>query len=259
MKGKYNMVAVVVALATLLAVGPAAVASTAPAGRYDAQIQAQVVQRLQQKAEFKNVQSTVEDAIVTLTGSVDTYKQKLDAEKMARKSDKQVKGVRDLLEVSSSVSDAELQKKLATELAYGRVGYNDNPFNVITLDVKNGVVTLGGEVADYPSLSDALGTVQNAKGVKDVVNNIKVAPASSFDDNLRWRLFRAIYGDSVLSKYGMDPAKPIRILVDGGHVALYGKVDSQTDANIAGIRASGVFGGFSVENHLTTKATDVVQ
>lgn len=247
----------VVALATLLAFGPAALARTATEN--DAQIQAQVVQKLQQKSEFKNVQSMVENGVVTLSGTVDTFKQKLDAEKQARKSDKQVQGVRDLIQVAApSVADAELQKKLSRKLAYDRVGYNDNAFNVITLGVNDGVVTLGGEVADYPSYNSALGIVQNTKGVKDVVNNMKVAPTSPFDDNLRFRLFRAIYGDSVLSKYVMDPAKPIRILVNNGHIGLYGKVDSQMDVNIAGIRAKGVFGGFTVENHLTTGTTDVV-
>lgn len=249
----------VVALATLLAIAPAALASTAPAGANDATIQAQLVQKLQQKSEFKDVKSTVENGTITLTGSVDSYRQKLDAQKLARKAGKQV-GVRDLIEVAGpSIPDAQLQQKLAGALAYDRVGYGDTAFNVITLDVKNGVVTLGGEVADTWSYSDALGIVQNAKGVKDLISTVKVAPASPFDDGLRVRLFRAIYGDSILSKYGADPVKPIRILVDGGHVALYGRVDNQTDVNIAGIRAKQVFGAFSVDNHLTTSPTDVVR
>jgi hyperosmotically inducible periplasmic protein len=249
-----------IALAGLLTVGTAALASTTPAGANDAQIQAKVTEKLQDKSQFKNVKSTVENGTVILTGTVETYKQKIDAEKQARKSDKQVQNVRDLVEVAApSVSDAELQQKLARRLSYERVGYNDNAFNVVTLGVKNGVVTLGGEVADYPSYNDTLAEVQNFKGVKDVVNNLKVAPTSPYDDSLRFRLYRAIYGDSVLSKYGMDPARPIRILVSNGHVGLYGKVDSQMDVNIAGIRASGVFGGFTVENHLTTSDTDVVR
>ncbi|MGZ4788253.1 MAG: BON domain-containing protein [Terriglobales bacterium] len=256
---KYTKQFAIAALASLLAFGSAASASTVNAGENDAKIEAQVAQKLQQKSEFKNVQSTVQNGVVTLTGAVDTFKQKLDAEKQARKSDKQVQNVRDLIQVAApSVPDAELQKKLSRTLAYDRVGYNDNAFNVITLGVKDGVVTLGGEVADYPAYNDALSIVQNTKGVKDVVNNLKAAPTSIYDDNLRSRLFRAIYGDSVLSKYGMDPAKPIRILVNNGHVALYGKVDSQMDANIAGIRAKGVFGSFTVENHLSTANTDVV-
>jgi osmotically-inducible protein OsmY len=244
-----------IALAGVLGVGPAVMASTTSAGANDAKIEAQLAQKLQPKAEFKNVRSTVENGTVTLTGTVESYKQKADAEKLVRKTVKDAKNVRDLIEVAGpTVPDAELQQKLARSLAYDREGYLDSPFNVLTLAVKNGVVTLGGEVADYPSYTDALAIVANTKGVKDVVNQVKVAPTSFTDDNLRLRLYRAIYGDTVLSRYGMDPSKPIRILVDNGHVALYGKVDNQADVSIPGIRARQVFGAFSVENHLTTES-----
>lgn len=242
----------VVALAALLTLAPIAQASTTSAGRYDSQIQASVTQKLTDKSELQSVRSTVEDGIVTLTGTVDSYKLKLDAEKQARKSDKQVKGVRNLIEVAGpSVSDAELQKKLTSKISYDRAGYRDVAFNAISVSVDDGVVTLGGFAADYPAFNDAVAIAQNQKGVKDVVNNIRVLPTSGFDDSLRVRLYRAIYFDSVLSKYAMDPARPIRIVVSGGNVALYGQVDSSMDRNIAGIRARQVFGGFSVENNLT--------
>jgi hyperosmotically inducible periplasmic protein len=251
--------ATVLALAGLLAVSPAVLASTQNPGANDAKIQSVLAQKLRQKSDLKNVQSTVENGTVTLTGSVDTYKQKLDAEKLARKSDSQVKEVHDLIQIAGpAVPDDVLRKKLATSLAYDRVGYGETPFNVITLAVNNGVVTLGGEVVDYPSYNDALGIVQTTKGVKDVISTLKVAPTSFTDDELRERLFRAIYGDTVLSKYWSDPAKPIRILVNNGHVQLYGQVENQGDVNIAGIRANGVFGGFSVQNHLTTARGNVV-
>ena len=71
-------------------------------------------------------------------------------------------------------------------------------------------------------------------------------------DRLRRQMVRAIYGDNVLSRYGTDPQAPIRIVVDHGHVSLYGAVQSDMDRQIAGIRASQVSGAFSVENHLTT-------
>jgi len=242
----------VVALAALLTVAPLAQASTTSAGRYDSQIQTSVVQKLDDKSDFKNVRSTVEDGIVTLTGSVDSYKLKLDAEKQARKSNKQVKGVRNLIEVAgSSVSDAALQKKLVSKISHDRVGYFDVAFNAITVNVNDGVVTLGGYAADYPAYNDAVAIAQNQDGVKDVVNNIRVLPTSNFDDNLRVRLYRAIYFDNVLSKYAMDPVRPIRIVVSGGNVVLYGQVESNFDRTIAGMRARQVFGGFSVENNLT--------
>jgi len=87
-------------------------------------------------------------------------------------------------------------------------------------------------------------------GVKDIVNEVKVSPVSGFDDNIRRRTVRAIYGDSALSKYATNPARPIRIIVDNGHVTLEGAVNSSMDKQIAGIRASQVPGAFSVQNDL---------
>jgi osmotically-inducible protein OsmY len=43
---------------------------------------------------------------------------------------------------------------------------------------------------------------------------------------------------------------PIRIIVKNGHVDLEGVVATQGDKDIAFIRANGVPGVFSVENHL---------
>jgi osmotically-inducible protein OsmY len=44
--------------------------------------------------------------------------------------------------------------------------------------------------------------------------------------------------------------KPIRIIVKNGHVSLEGVVDSEADKNLAGMRANGVSGVFSVTNNL---------
>jgi hyperosmotically inducible protein len=83
-----------------------------------------------------------------------------------------------------------------------------------------------------------------------VVDDIKVLPVSNFDDSIRARTARAIYRDSVLSKYAIDPVHPIRIVVDNGHVTLYGTVESTMDKTIAGMRANSVPGAFSVDNKL---------
>jgi hyperosmotically inducible periplasmic protein len=248
MTSKWMNSVAALALGAMLALAPAAANATTA---YDGSIQSDVVRQLQKKSDFKSVQSSVEDGIVTLTGSVDTYKQKVDAEKKARKAD-HVSGVRNLVAVSSTLPDAELRDKLARKLAYDRVGYG-NVFDAITVDVNNGVVTLGGEVHNYTNRDSAYDLVKNQKGVKDVINNIKVANASMFDDDLRIRTARAIYRDPVLSRYAMDPQAPIRIVVDHGRVGLYGTVDSTMDKQIAGIRANQVFGAFGVENHLIAK------
>src|SRR5258708_1992517 len=219
-------------------------------GRYDQQIQQAVNMKVHDSAQLRNVQSSVEDAIVTLTGTVNLYQDKLDAAKKAKKVEN-VAGVRNQITVAGvTVSDAQLQKTLAKKLAYDRVGYRDNAFNNLTLAVQSGTVTVGGEPLNYSARDSALATVQRMPGVKDVVNAVKVLPTSIFADQLRNRTGPALYRDSVLARYATDPVDPIRIVVDNGHVTLYGTVQSQMDKNIAGLRANGVFGAFSVDNKI---------
>jgi hyperosmotically inducible periplasmic protein len=236
---------------SLLAAGllSAALAAQTAASRYDDQIQTKVTQKLASKSQFGNVQANAEDGIVTLTGTVDLYQRKLDAAKLARKI-ADVQGVRNLISVTGpNVPDAQLEQKLGKKLAYVRVGY-DNTFDYFALGVKDGVVTVEGQDRTGVGRDEALADIANMPGVKDVVDNISVEPVSMFDDGLRLRALRAIYRDPVLSKYAMDPAHPIRIIVANGHVTLYGSVENAMDKNIAGLRANQLPGAFSVDNKL---------
>ena len=130
-----------------------------------------------------------------------------------------------------------------------RMGY-DIEFNFVTASLENGVVSLNGETRTEVDRDSALALVDTTPGVKDVVNNAKVAPVSFFDDDIRIRALRAIYRDPVLSRYAIDPARPIRIVVDRGKLSLYGVVGSAMDKQIAGMRANQVFGAFTVQNNL---------
>jgi hyperosmotically inducible periplasmic protein len=227
-------------------------AQTPAATRYDNQIQTAVTQRLATKSQFANVKSSTEDGIVTLTGTVDLYQRKLDAAKLARKT-ASVQGVRNLIAVAGpNVPDEQLEQKLATKLRYVRVGY-DNTFDYFALGVKDGVVTVEGQDRTGVGRDEALGEIANMPGVKDLIANISVEPTSIMDDGLRIRAARAIYRDSVLSKYAIDPAKPIRIIVQNGHITLYGSVDSAMDKQVAGMRANQLFGAFSVDNQLVVE------
>jgi osmotically-inducible protein OsmY len=123
-------------------------------------------------------------------------------------------------------------------------------FNAITIDVQDGVVTLGGHVRTYPDRDSAVALVSTYPGVKGVNDEIEVDPTSIMDDQIRLAVARAVYGYPSLNKYAIDPAKPIRISVQGGHVELSGVVDSKSDRDTAGIRANGVPGVFSVKNDL---------
>jgi len=240
-----NSLAVTAALLVLLSM--TAMAAT---GRYDAQIQQAVSQKIPDTKQLQSVNSSVEDGIVTLAGTVNLYQDKLDAAKKVKKL-ANVTGVRnDIAVAGETVPDGQLQRKLAKKLAYDRVGYYDNAFNYIAINVKDGVVTLSGDaVWDVPKDS-AFAIVARMPGVKDVVNDVTVLPVSNFDDSIRLRTARAIYRDSVLGRYATDPVDPIRIVVDNGHVTLYGTVQSTMDKTIAGMRANSVPGAFSVENKL---------
>jgi hyperosmotically inducible periplasmic protein len=225
------------------------VAQTAAAARYDNQIQTSITEKLAKKSQFSDAKSSVEDGIVTLTGTVDLYQRKLDAAKLARKT-ASVQGVRDLITVAGpNISDEQLEQKLARKVTYVREGY-DNTFDYFALGVKDGVVTVEGADRTGVGRDEALADIYSMPGVKDVVANISLEPVSPMDDGLRLRAARAIYRDPVLSKYAMDPARPIRIIVANGHVTLYGSVDNAMDKTVAGMRASQIPGAFSVENKL---------
>jgi hyperosmotically inducible periplasmic protein len=202
------------------------------------------------KNQFKNVRVSVDNnGVATLTGSVDLYEYKADAEKRVSKVNG-VAAVRNQIEVvGPTVSDEELKSKLAEKLAYDRVGYG-NVFNAIGIGVQNGVVTLGGHARTYVDRDSALSLVSTYPGVKDVIDDIEVDPTSMMDDQTRMSVARAVYGYPSLNKYAIDPAKPIRISVQNGNVSLYGMVDSQADKDAAFLRANGVPGVFSVKNYL---------
>ena len=203
------------------------------------------------KKQFKNVKVSVDqNGIATLTGSVDLYEYKVDADKRVHKL-KGIKGVRNEIEVAGpTVPDQELQKKLQEKLAYDRVGYGTNAFNAIGVTVQNGAVTLGGHAYSDVDKDSALALVSTFPGVKDVSDEIEVDPTSIMDDQIRLAVARAIYGYPSLNKYAIDPARPIRISVQNGNVQLYGTVDSNADRDTANIRANGVPGVFSVKNYL---------
>jgi hyperosmotically inducible protein len=204
------------------------------------------------RMEFRNVTVAVDDRIAQLQGSVETYREKIDAERLAHKHHG-IEGVRDFIAVQPvvPVSDQELSETIANRLRYDRIGYGIT-FNNFQVAVRNGIVTIAGDARSYPDKASALGIVEDTPGVRDVRDEINVLPFSEFDDELRIRTAMAIYRDPALQKYSLDPQAPIRIVVENGNVKLYGAVDSALDKQIAEMRAREVPGVFSVENHLLT-------
>lgn len=235
-------------LASLLAL-PAFASQPAQSSKpNDQRIQQDVDKQLQDNKAWKNVQANVSNGVVTLTGTVDVFRDKAKLDEKIRKRG----GVSDLrddvLVAGASVSDLKLQETLADKLRYDRINFG-HVFNNLTLDVKDGVATVGGTVRSPVDKSSALSEVTNTPGVKGIVDQIKVAPTSIFDDRLRLEIARAIYR-RLPPGYALDPQAPIRIVVVNGNVDLYGVVDSKLDRQIAEVQARSVPGVFSVNDHL---------
>jgi osmotically-inducible protein OsmY len=215
----------------------------------DTQLQSQA-QRALQGNRFRDVHVATSNGVVTLSGTVEYFSDKVNAQKKAQKADPKAMITNDIEVRWAGISDAELGEKLNMEIQRSRIGYGTTAFNAITVSIENGAVTLGGYAYGPVDASTAYNIAANTRGVKDVTNNIHVNPPSPQDNRIRRLEYRAIYGAPQLNRYAMDPVKPIRIQVDSGHVILFGTVDSQSDKDVAGIRAKGVSGVFSVENNL---------
>lgn len=126
-------------------------------------------------------------------------------------------------------------------------------FDSIDAGVDDGNVVLSGWVTMPYKKTDIERRVAKVAGVKAVKNDIQVVPVSQFDDELRFRISRAIYGSSSFWNYGAMANPPIHIVVVRGHVTLTGVVNSHVDRVLARSLAIG-FGSFDVKNELRTEA-----
>ncbi|MCU1243062.1 MAG: transport-associated protein [Candidatus Acidoferrum typicum] len=127
-------------------------------------------------------------------------------------------------------------------------------FDNLAFKVDGDHVTLEGQVTNPTLKHDAEAAVKSIEGISGVTNNIEVLPPAPMDDQLRRALYRAIYGDPTLSKYGWSSMPSIHIIVKNGHVFLEGVVDSEADKNLAGLRANSVPNVFEVKNNLVVKS-----
>lgn len=145
-------------------------------------------------------------------------------------------------------SDLQIFRDVSkTVTRYTRLTIFDN----VEASVGDGVVVLRGWVT-MPFKRDELERrVQNVRGVAEVTNDIQVLPVSQFDDELRFRIARAIYGHSAFWNYAAMANPPIHIIVNGGRVTLCGVVQSNVERQLARSLASG-FGSFEVRNALKT-------
>lgn len=127
-------------------------------------------------------------------------------------------------------------------------------FDNLGYRVNGGTVTLVGEVTRPTLKTDAGNVVKGIEGVEKVDNEIRVLPLSPMDDRVRMAAYRSIYGQPGLDRYAMQAVPPIHIIVENGRITLEGVVASQSDKDMAGVRANGVPGAFSVVNNLRVES-----
>jgi osmotically-inducible protein OsmY len=127
-------------------------------------------------------------------------------------------------------------------------------FDNVDASVKNGVVTLTGQVTMPFKRDDIERRVAKVDGVKQLNDRITVLPVSQFDDQLRYRIARAIYSNPNFWNYAIGPNQPIHIVVERSRVTLEGVVMNDVDRAIARSIATSQFGVMSVTNHLKTDA-----
>jgi hyperosmotically inducible protein len=206
--------------------GAGALLLAAPALASDADLQKRVEERLAKAGleQRGSVQVSVKDGAVTLEGFTLTVDARRDAERAAGKVAKEIQSrlvvrpePRPDREVRAAVVDAILR-----EPRYG-------VFDSVSASVDDGVVRLQGSVRQ-PWLRDALDRrVAVLDGVRDIRNEIQVAPTSIFDDRLRVQLYRRIYGDDMFVRYSNWANPPIRIVVENGRVTLTGIVNNPVE------------------------------
>ena len=126
-------------------------------------------------------------------------------------------------------------------------------FDDVNGRVEGGIVTLDGKVTMPYKKSEIERAIARIDGVRELKSAIAVLPVSPYDDALRSRVARAIYGHPSFWNYAAMANPPIHIIVENGHVTLTGVVQSDVDRMLARSLATGL-GELSVKNELRTDA-----
>lgn len=126
-------------------------------------------------------------------------------------------------------------------------------FDSVSASVEGGRVVLSGWVTMPYKRDDIERRVRRVDGVTAVENGIGVLPVSQFDDELRFRIARAIYSNSSFWHYASMANPPIHIIVNRGRVTLEGVVNSNVERMLARSLATG-FGALEVTSQLRTDA-----
>jgi osmotically-inducible protein OsmY len=187
----------------------------------------------------------VNDGVVTLTGTVDSYAVKLAAEKAAQRVDG-VRAVANDLTIRGPLThnDTDIAKAAADALEAN----SSVPADAIDVTVHNGKVTLRGEIDWSYQRSAAAASVRYLRGVRDVINLIQLKQAKVSATEVSAGIERA------LMRAAEVDADRIRVHTDEGHVRLSGTVRSWAEKQEAGYAAWRAKGVTKVTNDIEVRA-----
>lgn len=143
--------------------------------------------------------------------------------------------------------DEIFQDVSKTVLGYARFTIFDD----VNAAVRDGHVLLTGKVTMPFKRTDIGRRVAEIPGVVRVENRIDVLPVSIFDDQLRFAVARAIYGNSSFWQYASMTNPPIHVIVENGRITLTGVVANEVERMLARSLATS-FPAFSVTSQLKT-------
>lgn len=211
----------------------------------DKQLRQNVIDELdfEPSIDSADIGVTAENGVLTLSGHVPSYSQKMAAERAAWRV-KGVKAIAQEIQVRLA-SDKKSNDDEIAQRAINILAWNSSvPQNAVQVKVQNGWVTLAGQVSWNYQRVAAEADVRKLSGVVGVVNDISLTPAAQPAD-IKQRILGA------LKRHAEVEASHIRVTVrDGGAVSLEGDVDNWDEREAVQRAAWSTPGVRAVEDHL---------
>ena len=187
----------------------------------------------------------VNDGIVTLTGTVDNYSKKIEAEN-ATKNVAGVKAIVEEIKVVLSNSKARTDSDLAIDVVKALQKNRSLPFEKLKVKVEEGIVTLEGKIAWDFQRGSARKSIEMIQGVKGFIDRMKLK--SEKNDLLEKNLIKEAFG-----RHWSLNREHIDVQVSGTHVTLKGYVNSLYQKEEAGHLAWKIPGVWSLDNQLVVE------
>ncbi|MEP6671295.1 MAG: BON domain-containing protein, partial [Chthoniobacter sp.] len=157
---------------------------------------------------------------------------------------------------SRGAADARISKREISGLAIDRTFITDQSLasNFVDSQTMDGIVTLSGSVGDLLAKRRAVALAETIKGVKSVIDEIKVTPSPLTDEQINGNVTKAFAADPAVRHYAVTST------VREGVVTLNGQVAHWPEKRLAQEVAESVRGVRDVRNEIAlaprAKVTD---